>query len=371
MIRLIAVIKRDLLKFRRNPVVIAMSLLMPIVYLVVLGNSFQGKLKELPIGVVDQDGGKEALYLMRRLQAIEGGPRTFKLVLMSDQKAAIDAIREGTLKAALIIPPDFTRDYLAKRRAEAGLFLDNTDAISTATIRELMASAFASINVEYYPLRENPADSYLRDVDLYRKVDYDQSLVPGVLIMAIFLGTLTTGAFNLVMDRFMGIDESYLLTPLKKGDIVAGLIISGVMITTLITLMVFSLSVLITSIPISGEIGKCGLILMVIVLTTLALLSMMFIFLGRIGHPRVVGLLSGFMNVIFFFPSGAVYPVESFPPWLKAFARVNPEAYAVHALKSILFKNTGIMAIYQDIAFLAVFTAIMMTIGIFSFKRTL
>ncbi|RMD58118.1 MAG: ABC transporter, partial [Nitrospirae bacterium] len=51
MTRLIAVIKRDLLKFKRNPLVIMMSLAMPIIYLVVIGNSFQGKLKHLPIGV--------------------------------------------------------------------------------------------------------------------------------------------------------------------------------------------------------------------------------------------------------------------------------------------------------------------------------
>jgi ABC-2 type transport system permease protein len=44
--------------------------------------------------------------------------------------------------------------------------------------------------------------------------------------MAIFLGTLTTGVFNIVMDRFLGIEESYLLTPLSRSHIVSGLIIA-------------------------------------------------------------------------------------------------------------------------------------------------
>ena len=52
MIRLLAVIERDLKKFRRNPVVLAMSILMPIIYLLILGNSFQGKLTSLPVVVV-------------------------------------------------------------------------------------------------------------------------------------------------------------------------------------------------------------------------------------------------------------------------------------------------------------------------------
>jgi ABC-2 type transport system permease protein len=371
MTRLLAVIRRDLLKFGRNPVVIAMSLVMPIIYLVILGNSFQGKLKKLPVAVVDQDGGSHSTDFINRLRAIEGGPETFRLVFLKDQAGAIEGVRDGLFKAALIIPPDFTRKYVSKRRAEVGLFIDNTDSISSATVREMTRGAFNSLPDEYVDIDEDPAQRYLRAMDLYRKVDYDQSLVPGVVIMAIFLGTMTTGAFNLVMDRFLGIDESYLLTPLKKSDIVAGLIISGVVITTAITLLVFLLSVAITRMPLSGGAGKCLLIFSIIVLTTLGLISMMFLFLGRVNHPRIVGLLSGFMNVIFFFPSGAVYPVESFPGWLRAFARVNPEAYAVRALKSVLFKDAGIGAIYGDLLFLGAFTVVMMTAGILSFKRTL
>ena len=47
----------------------------------------------------------------------------------------------------------------------------------------------------------------------------------------------------------------------------------------------------------------------------------------------------GFLNVILFSPSGAIYPIESFPGWLRTFARFNPETHAVSALKSILFKG--------------------------------
>lgn len=75
--------------------------------------------------------------------------------------------------------------------------------------------------------------------------------------------------------------------------------------------------------------------------------------------------------MIFFFPSGAVYPIESFPDWLKAFAKVNPEAYAVHALKALILKGAGIVAIKDDLIFLAIFTAIALTIATFTFKRTL
>jgi len=371
MVRLLAVIERDLKKFKRNPTVLAMSILMPIIYLVILGNSFQGKLQELPIVVVNQDSGPYARRIMENLRAVEAGPHTITILSTADDREAIDGVRKGRYKAGLMIPPDFSKKVVLKRRPEVGLFLDNTDAISADTIRNTVNSALKSINTDYVSVREKTDEVFLRDVDLYRKVDYYQSLVPGVVIMAIFLGTLTTGAFNLVMDRFLGIDESYLLTPLSKSHIVAGLAISGLSITTIIAVLIFTVSMIMTGIPFSRGIGQFASILTVIVLTTLCLLSLMFVIIGRVNHPRIVGVLSGFLNVILFFPSGAIYPIASFPEWLKTFAKVNPEAYAVDALKSILFKGGHIIDISGDLLFLLMFTLVMMTIAIVTFKRTL
>ncbi len=371
MIRLFAVIERDLKKFKRNPVVLGMSILMPLIYLVILGNSFQGKLTGLPVAVVDKDTGPYAKRVMEDLLAIQAGPQTFSLISVADEQAAVNGVRAGRYKAAFIIPSDFSKRVSLEGRPEVGLFLDNTDSISSETIRNLLNAALLSIRSEYVPIRERTDQVLLRDINLYGKVDYYQSLVPGVVIMAIFLGTLTTGAFNLVMDRFLGIDESYLLTPLSKSHIVSGLIISGLSITTAIAILILAVSIFITGIPFPRAAGQCLPLFVVVVLTTLCLLSLMFVILGRIGHPRIVGVLSGFLNVIMFFPSGAVYPVASFPGWLKSFSKVNPEAYAVDALKAILFKNAGLSSIYGDIAFLGLFTALMMTISILSFKRTL
>lgn len=371
MTRLIAVIERDLLKFKRNPVVIAVSVVMPLIYLVILGNAFQGKLTKLPMAVVDLDPGPSSRRLMENLRALETGAKTFTITTMKDQKEAIEAVRDGEFKAALIIPREFSRHVVISDKAEIGLFVDNTDSISAESVRGAVEGALRAIREEYVPIREKGNATYLRGIDLYGRVDYDQSLIPGVIIMAIFLSTMTTGVFNLVMDRFMGTDESYLLTPVTKSDIVTGLIISGLFITTILAMLVFGLSILVTGASFKGGLEQYLSIFLVIILTSAGLLGMMFILLGRANHPRIVGVFSGFLNVIFYFPSGAIYPIASFPPWLKAFAKVNPETYAVDALKSLIFKNVGISAISGDIAFLAIFAAITMTMAIATFKRTL
>ena len=366
---MLAVIDRDLKKFRRNPLVLAMSIMMPILYLLILGHSFQGKLKGLPLAVVKQEDGTAARRLLENLRAVEIGPRTLRLRLLADQDSALAGVRDGDYKAALLIPADFSRRVAQHNRPEIGLFLDNTDAISSETIRGAVAGALQGLSQDYVAIREAREQTYLRDVNLYRQVDYFQSLVPGVVIMAVFLGSLTTGAFNLVMDRFLGVDESYMLTPLTKTDIVGGLILSGLFITTCIAFLIFSISIVITGIPFHHFLRQFLEILTVIILTTLGLLSLMFLILGRFNHPRIVGILSGFLNVILFFPSGAIYPIASFPGWLQTFAKINPEAYAVHALKSILFKDESLTALGTDLLFLAAFAATLMMLAVLTFRR--
>lgn len=369
-VKLFAVMERDFKKFLRNPLVAAMSIVLPILYLIILGNSFQGKLRRLPLAIANLDSGPYSRKILDNLRAIEAGPSTLTISMIAGEDTLLEGIRNGRFKAGLIIPPGFSKKVVTKGKPEIGLFLDNTDAISAEAIRGAVTGAQASMNVEYVSIRERQDDVHLREVDLYKKVDYAQSLVPGVVIMAIFLGTMTTGAFNLVMDRFLGVEESYLLTPLSRFDIVMGLVLSGLFITTVIAVLILFVSMLITGISFSRPIDQFASLLIVIVLTTLSLLSFTFLILGRFDHPRIVGVLSGFLNVILFFPSGAIYPVESFPGWLKTFAKFNPEAYAVRALKYILFKGVGLKTISSDIAFLAIFTTIMMTASIITFRRT-
>lgn len=373
MAKFMAILSRDLRKFVRNPLVVAMSLFMPVMYLVILGNSFQGELKRLPLAVVDMDRGPSSVRVLELLRSIEAGPATIRVEPVSDQGFAMQGMREGIFKGVLVIPYGFSRDIIRSRGAELGLYLDNVESISASTIEAALSRAISSFGTEFISVRKEVRGPVVRTMELYRKIDYDQTLIPGVVIMAIFLGAMTTGAFNMVMDRFLGTEESYLLTPLTRLDIVGGLVVSGLMITTIIAVTVLFMSSLVSGIYLWRllSLDRALLILAVIVLSTLGLQGLMFVIMGRLNHPRIVGILSGFLNVIFFFPSGAIYPVESFPGWLKVFARVNPEAYSVHALRSVLFKDVGIQAISSDLLFLGIFAVVSIGLGVAIFKRAL
>ncbi len=107
------------------------------------------------------------------------------------------------------------------------------------------------------------------------------------------------------------------------------------------------------------------------VVTSVCLISFMFMIMARVSNPLVPRAVFGVLNVILFFPSGAVYPIESFPRWLRVISVVNPETYAVHALKSLLLRETGIGPIAWDLAYLSAFTVGVLVLATLLFKRKL
>ena len=366
-----AVMVRDLLRIVRNPAALLSAVLLPIIYLLILGNALQGPLKGLRLGVVALDDGPQARELLGALQAVQNGPRTFVVVRIDDPEDGKASLRQGDLSGLLVIPPDFSRTASRGLVSPVGLQLDNVDAVGAQTLQASVSGAVSSLRTPLVSLERHLGQPELRPAEFYPKVDYDTSLIPGVVVLSIFMGSMLTGAFNLVMDRFLGVHESYLSTPLKRSDITLGVLLSGTIVTLCSSGLVLVIGFLITGTVVHGGILGWLALAGVVVLTALGLLAMMMVLLGRAGHPRITGVVNGFLNVILFFPSGALYPLSSFPPWLRAFARVDPETHAVAALKAILFRGGDLAAAGAHVGFLAIFAAVMLGLAMVTMKRTL
>jgi len=108
-----------------------------------------------------------------------------------------------------------------------------------------------------------------------------------------------------------------------------------------------------------------------IVLTAVALNAMMFLLVVRVHDPLVPRAIFGILNTLLFFPSGAVYPIQAFPWWLRGIAKVDPFSFAVHGFKILLLKGGGLAAILPDMIYLSVFAVVALGIATPLFKRTL
>ncbi|HEV2215222.1 MAG TPA: ABC transporter permease, partial [Terracidiphilus sp.] len=119
--RIAAIIQRDLLKFFRSPALMMASLIFPLVQLVVLGYAFGGKIKNLKVGVVNQDHGLETVRLREMFGAIAANARTFTPVNYNDPRQAVVDLKEGRIDAVVEIPPNFSRNVLEQHAPQIAL----------------------------------------------------------------------------------------------------------------------------------------------------------------------------------------------------------------------------------------------------------
>jgi len=368
--RILAIIERDLRRFRRSPTLMIVSVIMPLVQLVVLGNAFGGKLKNLVVGVVDQDHGVPAVKLKEMFQAVAANARTFDTVPYTDQAVALQDLRDGKLNGVLNIPPMFSRKGFAGDNPRLALIEDNTDQFVSSSLEGTLSQLLVAYN-QKPPAPRLSSDATLSVVEIYPYVPYIQYLLPGSAVLAIFVSAMIGGGIIYIDDKARGLHEGYLVTPIRKGELILGFNLAGAIKAILAGTVLITVGSLIAGIPNPFEPLRLARLFFLVVLTSLALISMMFLLMVRVNDPLVPRAIFGVLNTVLFFPSGAVYPVSAFPRWMKVIAVVDPFTYAVHGFKELLLKNTGLGAIGFDLAFLALFTVIAMVSATLLFKRTL
>jgi ABC-2 type transport system permease protein len=196
-------------------------------------------------------------------------------------------------------------------------------------------------------------------------------LLPGSITLAMFVSVMIGGGMLYIDDKARGVHEGYLVTPITKTELVFGLngagaikaVLTGVVITTVGSLMA-GVGTIFSPLTILGLVGM-------IVTTSLAFNTMMFLLMVRIEDPLVPRAMFGILNTLLFFPSGSIYPVQAFPAWLQAIARVDPFTYAVHGFKALLLKESGLAAIVPDMVYLSIFAVVTLALAVPLFKRTL
>jgi len=208
-------------------------------------------------------------------------------------------------------------------------------------------------------------------VEVYPYVPYIQYLLPGTIVLAIFVSVMIGGGIIYIDDKSRGLHEGYLVTPIRKYELILGFNLAGAVKAVVAGAVLVIFGSLIAGIPDPLHPLRLARMLLVVVVTALALISMMFLLMVRVTDPLVPRAIFGVLNTVLFFPSGAVYPINGFPAWMKAIALIDPFTYAVHAFKSLVLKNTGLMAIAPDIIYLLVFTVVTMAAATRLFRRTL
>jgi ABC-2 type transport system permease protein len=368
--RMMAIVEREMRKFFRSPALMMASMIMPLVQLIVLGNAFGGKIRDARVAIVDEDGGTQALRVREAFDSVRANIRTFVPIYYDNEKQAMEDVRNGKLEGAVIIPPQFSRRIYENNHPQLALVVDNSDNFMSSAIESELTDLTNELNqptVEPRILQQTA----LAVVELYPYIEYMKYLLPGSLVLAMFVSVMIGGGMLYIDDKARGVHEGYLVTPITKLELVLGLNLAGAIKAVMTGVIITIIGSLIAGVStIFNPVTMIGLLIMIL-LTALAFNTMMFLLMVRIEDPLVPRAMFGILNTLLFFPSGSVYPVQAFPPWLRAIARVDPFTYAVDGFKCLLLKETNLSAVWGDMLYLTIFAALTLAIAIPLFKRTL
>src|ERR1700744_4358647 len=228
--RLMAIVEREMRKFFRSPTLMIMSMALPLVQLIILGNAFGGKIRGATVGVVDYDRGSQGLKIEEGFNSIAVNIRTFTTVAYDDEQKAREDVRTGKIDGAVIIPAQYSRRVLAGDSPAIGLVVDNSDQTLSAALEAEMQSLVDSLNA---PLNvsgiEQKVDTKvaLETVELYPYVEYMKYLLAGSIALAMYVAVMIGGGMLYIDDKARGVHEGYLVTPITRLELVLGLNLAG------------------------------------------------------------------------------------------------------------------------------------------------
>lgn len=346
------------------------SMTLPLVQLLILGNAFGGKIREARMGVVDYDHGSQALKIREAFNSIAANIRTFTTVAYDDENRAREDVRTGKLDGAVIIPAQYSRRVLAGDSPAIGLVVDNSDQTMSSSLEAEMQSVIDSINAP--AIQQKVVQQItLETVELYPYVEYMKYLLSGSVALAMYVAVMIGGGMLYIDDKARGVHEGYLVTPITKLELVMGLNLAGTIKAVLSGICLTVIGSLLAGLGVIFHPVSALLLLLLIVSTSIAFNGMMFLMMVRVEDPLVPRAMFGVLNTLLFFPSGAISPISGFPKWLRAIAVVDPFTYAVHGFKAVLIKDGGLVAIRMDLLFLFAFGIAALLIATPLFKRTL
>ncbi|MCL4519066.1 MAG: ABC transporter permease [Thaumarchaeota archaeon] len=192
--------------------------------------------------------------------------------------------------------------------------------------------------------------------------DYFSFLAVGMLSFISLFMAMQSG-MSMVWDRRLGFLNKELSTPLARGVIPIGKVLSSILRGLTQAAIVLIIAVLlgldVTHFTIVGLLGTfAGLFLMVMGFSSL------FVMLAiRSSNQDTQMMIVNLLNLPLLFASNAMFPAKFMPSWLQPIVQVNPVSYATDISRQLLLGSPGMASVWFDFLYLGVFAVILLVAG--------
>ncbi len=372
MTRLFAILWKECIQMRRDPVTLLIMFCLPIVQLLLFGFAIHTDVKHQATAVFDQSMTEESRDLLNSFTASEYFDIRYSAGSFDEVNRLID---QGKAKVGVIIPPDLTSNLRHSRPVPIQVIVDASDSTSSSSAiaaaesigqkksQEALLSRAPSLSAEsmkLYDIRVRPW--YNRDaVTVYY-------MLPGIMGLIITLTMVMITSMAIVRERERGTLEQLLVTPLKTWELLLGKIIPYILVGYVQTTVSLLVGLAVFSIPVRGSIP------LLYGLTTLFITASLT--LGILISTTAKNQMQAMMMSIFIFMpsillSGFIFPREAMPAIFQAVSVLIPMTHYVDILRGILLKGNDLSALYTQAAALLLFISATFGIAVKKFSRTM
>ncbi len=208
--------------------------------------------------------------------------------------------------------------------------------------------------------------SGLNSVFTIGNLSYMEFLAPGMIGMVLLFSSISFGIM-IIWDRQFGFLKEILVAPISRTSIILGKSLGGVT-TAMFQALLFLIVCFAIGVPFPSSVR---LLLLLVVMT---LISVGFVLVGIAFSSRMkdfhgFSLIMNFVVMPIFFLSGAFFPLDKLPAWLKWLVYFDPLAYGVDALRFCMV-NASTFPLWLNLFALTVFGTVATIVGALLFRTT-
>jgi ABC-2 type transport system permease protein len=371
--RLLSIIRKEFIQIFRDPRTLGLILVMPIMQLFLLGYAATTDVKNVPLAVWDQSRTPESRALLDAFRAANYFKIAYEVASQDDIRMLIE---RGKVRAALIIPPDYSVRLL-EGKAQVSMILDGSDASigSTAlSTARLIGQSYAIDVLTEEANRQGRGATVQPPLEVRTQVWYNPDLVsayfmiPGMIGMILYFITALLTATAIVRERERGTIEQLIVTPIRSWELVIGKVLPYVMLGFFDTLEVLLIGHFWFKVPVRSDLS--------LIVATSGLLLLSSLGIGLFASTIANTQQEAFLTVMFtmlpsIFISGFFFPLDAMPKFLQFVSYAIPLRYFLVIIRSLLLKGVGAAAIQNEIAALAIFGVLIMSAASARFRKRL
>ncbi len=357
--RLLAIAFKEVRQLRRDHLTLGMIIGVPLLQIVLFGYAVDFDVREIGTGVVDQANTTRSRQLIAAAEQTQIARITHRAGSPAQLQRMLD---RGQIDIGIAIPPDFERRLIRREQPAAQLLINGSDP----TVARIAA------NLANLPF---PATSRQRAAGVFEtRTFYNPEarspvhIIPGLIGIILHLTLVLFTAIAIVRERERGTLELLITTPVRTSEVMLGKILPYVVIGMLQVTIILAVSSWLFDIPMRGSLADLYLASGLFILAALAL----GLTVSTLAQNQFQAMQ---LTVFTFLPSillsGFMFPFDGMPEVAQWLAEAIPLTHFVRLSRGVLVRGTELASMPMDIAAMAVFFVLLMTIAIARFRKRL